>query len=102
MTRTISIVTGPMRAFKAGYILNLKQQTARVTLVKELRRSLAGQLPLNSKDRRPHRRPTINQLHIAGLPTRTTMSRRIPIEPQRVDAPLTQSATFLVLSITDR
>jgi putative iron-dependent peroxidase len=29
------------------------------------------------------------------------MSRRVPIEPQRVDAPLTQSATFLVLSITD-
>ena len=29
------------------------------------------------------------------------MSRRVPIEPQRVDAPLTQSATFLVVSITD-
>jgi putative iron-dependent peroxidase len=29
------------------------------------------------------------------------MSRRIPIEPQSVDAPLTQSATFLVLSVTD-
>jgi putative iron-dependent peroxidase len=29
------------------------------------------------------------------------MSRRVPIEPQRVDAPLTQSATFLVLSVTD-
>lgn len=29
------------------------------------------------------------------------MSRRVPIESQRVDAPLTQSATFLVLSITD-
>jgi len=28
------------------------------------------------------------------------MSRRVPIEPQRVDAPLTQAATFLVLSIT--
>jgi putative iron-dependent peroxidase len=28
------------------------------------------------------------------------MSRRFPIEPQRVDAPLTQSATFLVLSVT--
>ena len=27
------------------------------------------------------------------------MSRRVPIEPQRVDAPLTQSATFLVLSV---
>jgi porphyrinogen peroxidase len=29
----------------------------------------------------------------------SNMSRRVPIEPQRVDAPLTQSATFLVLSI---
>ncbi|KAK9250742.1 Dyp-type peroxidase [Lipomyces tetrasporus] len=29
------------------------------------------------------------------------MSRRVPIEAQRVDAPLTQSATFLVLSVTD-
>ncbi|MCJ1395113.1 hypothetical protein MMC18_007994 [Xylographa bjoerkii] len=29
------------------------------------------------------------------------MSRRVPIESQRVDAPLTQSATFLVLSITN-
>jgi putative iron-dependent peroxidase len=29
------------------------------------------------------------------------MSGRVPIEPQRVDAPLTQSATFLVMSITD-
>ncbi|KIX03705.1 uncharacterized protein Z518_07258 [Rhinocladiella mackenziei CBS 650.93] len=29
------------------------------------------------------------------------MSRRVPIEPQRVDAPLTQSATFLVLTITN-
>jgi porphyrinogen peroxidase len=28
------------------------------------------------------------------------MSHRVPIEPQRVDAPLTQSATFLVLSVT--
>lgn len=28
------------------------------------------------------------------------MSSRVPIEPQRVDAPLTSSATFLVLSIT--
>lgn len=34
------------------------------------------------------------------LVTRTKMSGRVPIEPQRVDAPLTQSATFLVLTIT--
>ena len=29
------------------------------------------------------------------------MSGRVPIEPQRVDAPLTQSATFLVLLVND-
>ncbi|TAQ91334.1 dye decolorizing peroxidase [Chlorociboria aeruginascens] len=29
------------------------------------------------------------------------MSRRVPIDSQRVDAPLTNSATFLVLSLTD-
>jgi porphyrinogen peroxidase len=29
------------------------------------------------------------------------MSRRVPIEPQSVDAPLTSHATFLVLSVTD-
>lgn len=29
-------------------------------------------------------------------------SQRVPIEPQRVDAPLTQSATFLVVSVTDK
>lgn len=29
------------------------------------------------------------------------MSRRVPIEPQRVDAPLTSSATFLVLAVAD-
>lgn len=29
------------------------------------------------------------------------MSGRVPIESQRVDAPLTSSATFLILSVTD-
>ena len=29
------------------------------------------------------------------------MARRVPIEPQRVDAPLTSAATFLVLSVND-
>ncbi|KAF2258412.1 Dyp-type peroxidase [Lojkania enalia] len=30
-----------------------------------------------------------------------SMSRRAPIEPQRIDAPLTQSATFLVLTVNE-
>ncbi|KAE8377579.1 hypothetical protein BDV26DRAFT_263272 [Aspergillus bertholletiae] len=38
----------------------------------------------------------------APLPaSRANMSSRAPIEPQRVDAPLTQSATFLVVSVKD-
>lgn len=32
----------------------------------------------------------------------STSSGRVPIEPQRVDAPLTQSATFLVLTINNQ
>ncbi|KAI0382354.1 hypothetical protein F5Y04DRAFT_270576 [Hypomontagnella monticulosa] len=32
----------------------------------------------------------------------THSGRRVPVEPQRVDAPLTQSATFLVVTIADR
>lgn len=39
------------------------------------------------------------------IPRRTAVSddvaRRVPIEPQRVDAPLTQSAVFLVLTVED-
>src|SRR5271156_4463321 len=38
--------------------------------------------------------------HRFGLFERTYMSR-VPIEPQRVDAPLTQSATFLILAVAD-
>jgi putative iron-dependent peroxidase len=37
----------------------------------------------------------------AGLATKAIMSRRTTVEPQCVDAPLTQSATFLVLSVTE-
>ena len=51
-------------------------------LVKELRQPLSRECP------RRHR-------------TSVAMSSQGPIEPQRVDSPLTKSATFLVLSITD-
>jgi putative iron-dependent peroxidase len=44
---------------------------------------------------------SVSQLHTAKVTTRAMMSRRVPIEPQRVDAPLTRSATFLVLSVTN-
>lgn len=35
-------------------------------------------------------------------PKATMSSQRVPIESQRIDAPLTKSATFLVLSATDK
>jgi putative iron-dependent peroxidase len=36
------------------------------------------------------------------MATGAAMSGRVPTEPQRIDAPSTQSATFLVLSVTSR
>src|SRR5271154_7011591 len=45
-------------------------------------------------------RQIIIRRHRFRLSERTYMSR-VPIEPQRVDAPLTQSATFLILAIAD-
>src|SRR2546423_1378192 len=87
------------RLYPRSRIPDLGRQAARVPIVKELRRPLSSQP--NPQDRRPRRRPIAAQLHTAELATRASMSRRVPIEPQRVDAPLTQSATFLVLSVTD-
>lgn len=59
------------------------------------RRLLSGQ-PFH----REHR-PRLAQKTPFELPARAIMSGRVPIESQRVDAPLTSSATFLVLSVTD-
>src|SRR5215469_840803 len=81
------------RLYCKSYIPDLGRQAARVTSVQALRRASSGRP--NLQHRRPHHRP------IAGLPTGPHMSHRVPIEPQRVDAPLTQSATFLVLTVTD-
>jgi putative iron-dependent peroxidase len=82
------------RLYSRSKILDLGRQAARATSVTELRRPLSGQP--NPQICRPRRRPiVVGQLHTAR------MSRRVPIEPQHVDAPLTQAATFLVLSVTD-
>src|SRR5271168_3140702 len=48
----------------------------------------------------PTHRQIIIRKHLFRLSERAYMSR-VPIEPQRVDAPLTQSATFLVVTIAD-
>src|SRR2546423_8843025 len=87
------------RLYSTSRILDPERQAGRVALVKE---HLSGQL--DRQDGRPRARPiaVVGQLQTAGLATRAKMSRRFPIEPQRVDAPLTQSATFLVLSVTRR
>jgi putative iron-dependent peroxidase len=57
--------------------------------------------PLVIREPRNSHRPCLFNIQYAGLATNSRMSRRVPIESQRVDAPLTQSATFLVLSVTD-
>jgi len=60
---------------------------------------VSGQAHFNNHSYRL--RSTLNCSSTAPLRTRRSiMSRRVPIESQRVDAPLTQSATFLVLSVT--
>src|SRR5271155_1453575 len=87
------------RLYSRSRILDLGRQAARVALIKELRRPLSGQP--NPQDREPRRQPIVGQLRTAKLAARARMSRRVPIESQRVDAPLTQSATFLILSVTD-
>ncbi|KAE8420880.1 hypothetical protein BDV36DRAFT_248762 [Aspergillus pseudocaelatus] len=50
---------------------------------------------------RPVSRPLTPQLRTHRPSRSANMSSRVPIEPQRVDAPLTQSATFLVVSVKD-
>lgn len=57
--------------------------------------------PLSNQPIRAGRRPLITQLYSPGLAPIARMSGRVPIESQRVDAPLTSSATFLVLSVTE-
>ena len=69
----------------------IKRPAAKVTISGEIQTPLRSAQP-NCQVRRR------SQLSTAQF---GTMSRRVPIESQRVDAPLTQSATFLVLSITD-
>jgi hypothetical protein len=63
----------------------------------------AAELPQPSARQPIHRDPRLTLTHIRrpGLKSVATMSGRVPIESQRVDAPLTSSATFLVLSVTD-
>lgn len=52
---------------------------------------------------RTFRNQRISAAHIPELCQKADMStHRVPIAPQRVDAPLTQSATFLVLSVTNK
>lgn len=70
----------------------LGRPASQVPLFREIPRPLVSGQPNYQPRSRPIQVPTAQF---------TTMSRRVPIESQRVDAPLTQSATFLVLSITD-
>jgi hypothetical protein len=72
--------------------------TLRRTTAADCRQQLSGQ-PTHPTRRSGHR--PILQPRTPELVTKARMSGRVPIESQRVDAPLTSSATFLVLSVTD-
>ena len=82
----------------SGYIsTGSRRRVVRSIAVKELRRLMSSEVT-----RGPFSQALLDQAQAVRVSsTRRTMSRRTPIEPQRVDAPLTQSATFLVLSVTD-
>jgi putative iron-dependent peroxidase len=75
----------------------LGHEAAFVAPVKHLQRPFSNQTSL--KTFRPRRRAILTGFKPSELLARAKMSSRVPIESQRVDAPLTQSATFLVLSI---
>src|SRR5213592_3960445 len=72
----------------------------RVTILTEVRRAQSTWFHHRDNNIRP-KQPTVRIPQSFGLATKSTMSRRTPIAPQAVDAPLTQTATFLVLSVTD-
>ncbi|KAB8261494.1 hypothetical protein BDV32DRAFT_37444 [Aspergillus pseudonomiae] len=66
-----------------------------------LQNSIASQRAAGITSARQVRSPVTPQLRTRLPATTANMSSRTPIEPQRVDAPLTQSATFLVVSVKD-
>ncbi|KAE8139020.1 hypothetical protein BDV38DRAFT_58025 [Aspergillus pseudotamarii] len=66
-----------------------------------LQKSLASQQIAGISSARHIPRPFTPQSRTRLPRTSANMSSRVPIEPQRVDAPLTQSATFLVVSVKD-
>ncbi|KAK0108135.1 hypothetical protein ONS95_002957 [Cadophora gregata] len=77
-----------------------RRSATRLAAVQELR---PRYLSISSQAHRYHRRvlSTQSRNHSISSSTRfRAMSRRVPIESQQVDAPLTCSATFLVLSAT--
>lgn len=74
----------------------LAHRIVRAVFAREPRRSLSGQAYLYDCRPRHHLKISLRPIHLSS---RANMSRRDPIEFQRVDAPLTASATFLVLSV---
>jgi porphyrinogen peroxidase len=99
-TRLGHIIHFGFRTYSRSNIPYLSQGAVRTSLFHQLQRAVSGQS--NPQYGRISRRLVPEQQHTAHLITNATMSRRVPIEPQRVDASLTQSATFLVLSVTDK
>lgn len=78
-------------------IANLGKQIVGVTFVKDTHRPLSS---FSSQNIRPRIRLHNNHFQaFIPLKRQANMSGRVPIESQRVDAPLTCAATFLILSI---
>jgi putative iron-dependent peroxidase len=74
----------------------------RGVLVKEPRRLLSHQRGYHCRQPQRFAVAPRHGIDSPGLTVNAMMSRRrAPVESQRVDAPLTQSATFLVLSVKD-
>lgn len=78
------------------------------SLARQVRRfrHMQQQLAITSQRRTSQSKPLSASINpTKGNPVRVdqrrTMARRVPIEPQRVDAPLTSTATFLVLSVNE-
>ncbi|KAJ6131310.1 hypothetical protein N7523_001770 [Penicillium sp. IBT 18751x] len=77
--------------------------TIKITASSQLRLSKAAPKSYSTQAKsRPSLVPRIPHQEYPQLPKVSMSSQRVPIEPQRVDAPLTSCATFLVVKVTNK
>lgn len=96
---SLTIFTRPseFRGFQMGFT----GQSPASTLLKALRRPASSQTQTQQQTTSTSQYNTRRQV-AESLPKANMSGQRVPIEPQRVDAPLTQSATFLVVAATKK